>query len=154
MRVTTYSIQQTLRTAEILGSCLKGTETVCLSGELGSGKTVFAKGLAKGLGIRECITSPTFTLVKEYHDAKTLYHFDAYRLNEPGEFYDTGVEECLDGSGVLVVEWAERVRELLPSCHIHILITGGEHENSRAMEIKFGLSELEHEFKKRLEVSG
>lgn len=153
MRVTTDSIQQTLRTGEILGSCLKGNETVCLSGEPGSGKTVFVKGLAKGLGIDECITSPTFTLVKEYHEGKTLYHFDAYRLNEPWEFYNTGVEEYLDGSGVLVVEWAERVRDILPSCHIQISITGGEHENSRVMEIEFLLSELELEFKKRLEVS-
>lgn len=86
-----------------------------LVGDLGVGKTVFTKGFAQGLGIREDVSSPTFTLVNEYHEGRLpFYHFDLYRIEEAEELDMIGFEEYIYGRGVTLVEWANRVRDLLP----------------------------------------
>ena len=93
---------------------------VCLRhGDPGVGKTVFTKGFAQGLGIMEPITSPTFTLIQEYEEGRLpLYHFDVYRIGDVEEMYDLGFEDYFYGEGVCLIEWASRIKEILPpSCY-------------------------------------
>ena len=94
---------------------LRGGEVLGLIGELGAGKTHFVKGLAAGLGFHDEVTSPTFTLVHEYHGGRLpLFHADFYRLDSADEALRIGFDEYLDDSGVLVIEWADKFPELLP----------------------------------------
>ena len=108
-----------------------------LSGELGSGKTCFTKGLALGLGVSAeyQITSPTFTLINEYPARCKLYHFDVYRLSSYSEFEDLGYEEYFAGDGVVVIEWAEKIAKLIPRDSIFINFEYVD-ENSRKMIIR------------------
>lgn len=110
-----------------LGALLQGGELILLDGQLGAGKTTFTQGLAQGLHITRAVSSPTFTLLKEYpvpeHSAATarpsaLYHFDLYRLEEADEMFDLGFEEYFSGSGVCVVEWAEKADAFWPAEHL------------------------------------
>lgn len=99
-----------------LGKTVKPGDIFCLEGELGAGKTVFAKGLAEGLGITEPVLSPTFTIIREYDGGRIpLYHFDAYRIADPEEMYELGYEGYFFGDGVCLIEWASRIWELLPA---------------------------------------
>ncbi|MCR4605848.1 MAG: tRNA (adenosine(37)-N6)-threonylcarbamoyltransferase complex ATPase subunit type 1 TsaE [Eubacterium sp.] len=97
-------------------------DILLLYGDLGVGKTVFAKGFAAGLGIDEPVTSPTFTLVHEYEGTKKLYHFDLYRIGDPDELYDIGYEEYFYSDGISLVEWPERLEDLKPDTAIEIHI--------------------------------
>lgn len=106
-----------------LGAKAKPGEIYCLDGDLGAGKTVFAKGFAAGLKIDEPITSPTFTIVKEYVDGRLpLYHFDVYRIADPDEMYAIGYEDYFYGEGVCLVEWSELIEELIPDKAVRINI--------------------------------
>lgn len=105
-----------------LAPLLKPGDVICLSGDLGAGKTTFTKALGKALGVEEDITSPTFSLIQEYQGNMPLYHFDAYRILKPSEFRDLGAEEYFNGDGVCVIEWANLVKEYLPERHIWIEI--------------------------------
>ena len=91
---------------------------ICLDGELGSGKTMFAKGIAQALGIEEPITSPTFNIIKEYDGELPLYHMDVYRLD--GNTDGVGIEEYFHKGGVVVIEWADTIKEILPEEYLHI----------------------------------
>ena len=109
---------------------------MALSGDLGTGKTALTKAIAEGLGVRELITSPTFTIVQEYHSGRLpLYHFDVYRVNDPDELCEIGYEEYFYGQGVCVVEWADLIEELLPPDALKILITYGELPEERIYTI-------------------
>jgi tRNA threonylcarbamoyladenosine biosynthesis protein TsaE len=95
----------------------------CLVGDLGVGKTVFTKGFAKGLGINEDVTSPTFTIVNEYDDGRLpFYHFDVYRIEDPSEMDEIGYEEYFYGQGVTFVEWANLITEIIPKDCVWITI--------------------------------
>lgn len=94
----------------------------CLKGDLGVGKTVFTKGFAKGLGITQNVTSPTFTILNIYEGRLPLYHFDVYKINELEEMYDIGYEEMFFGYGVCLIEWAEKIKELIPEFAVWINI--------------------------------
>ena len=107
---------------EILGGLLKKGNIVCLTGDLGSGKTVLAGGIAKGLGVNEHVTSPTFTLIKEYKGRIPLYHVDVYRLYDPAEIFELGLDEYLYGQGVTVIEWADRIKEYINGDYLDIKI--------------------------------
>lgn len=90
-------------------------EIYLLHGELGAGKTVFTKGFAKGLGIHEPVTSPTFTIIQEYREGRIpFYHLDVYRIGDVEEMYDLGYEDYFFGGGVCLIEWASRIMEILP----------------------------------------
>ena len=105
---------QTIQFGERLGKLLKKGDVIALSGELGSGKTYFTKGIAKGLGIPpDSVTSPSFTLVNEYEGRYRLFHIDAYRL-EKEDFFSAGLDEYLYKDGITVMEWADRWPEILP----------------------------------------
>jgi len=97
-----------------LGKMCKENDVLCLTGDLGTGKTHLTKGIAKGLGIDECITSPTFTIVNEYEGRLKLYHFDVYRVNDPDEIAAIGFDEYIFGNGVSVIEWANYIEDLIP----------------------------------------
>ncbi len=99
---------------EIMGKLIPRGSVVGLTGDLGAGKTVFAKGLARGLGIEEEPNSPTFVIMSCYEGSVPLFHFDVYRLSGGAEFEDTGYEEFFYGDGISVVEWADKVRDVLP----------------------------------------
>lgn len=117
------SKEETYDLAFSIGENISKPLLICLDGDLGVGKTVFAKGLAKGMGIEEDIVSPTFVLFNVYEDGKLpLYHFDVYRIEEPEEMYEIGYEEYFFGAGVCLVEWASLIEELIPEDAVHIAI--------------------------------
>ncbi len=114
--IISVSAQQTWEIARSIGEKLRQGDVLALSGELGSGKTCFTGGLARGLGVDEKyqITSPTFTLINEYPARHRLYHFDVYRIKDYDEFENLGYEEYLGVEGVVVIEWAEKIAKRLP----------------------------------------
>jgi tRNA threonylcarbamoyladenosine biosynthesis protein TsaE len=117
IEIISVSADQTWEIARFMGGKLRKGDVLALSGELGSGKTCFTGGLARGLGIDEKyrITSPTFTLISEYQGRFKLYHFDVYRLNGYSEFEDLGYEEYFCSNGIVVIEWAEKIVKILPA---------------------------------------
>ena len=118
-----YSKEETYNFALELGEKVKAPCLICLDGDLGAGKTVFAKGLAKGLGVEDDILSPTFVLFNVYEKGRLpFYHFDVYRIEEPEEMYEIGYEEYFFSTGVCLVEWASLIEELIPNEAVHILI--------------------------------
>lgn len=122
MEFRTASVEETTELGMKLGRILRKGDTVCLTGELGTGKTAFTSGIARSLGIGGYITSPTFTLVNEYEGKLPLYHFDVYRISGAGEMLETGYDEYVGGDGVTVIEWAERIEEILPENRIDVRI--------------------------------
>lgn len=117
------STDETLDWAKLLGAELDAGTVIALHGDLGCGKTVIAKGIAAGLGLTEDITSPTFTMLEEYHDGRLpFYHFDLYRIENPDEYSNLNFEEYWEGDGVSVIEWPERAAGLLPKNIINIYI--------------------------------
>ena len=119
---TTASTEETMLFAEALAKQLEPGTTLTLEGDLGAGKTTFTKGLAKGLGVKRVVNSPTFTIIKEYvGEAYPLYHMDVYRLDEESE-EDLGFDDYFFGDGVTVVEWASRIQDSLPPDRLEIVI--------------------------------
>jgi len=104
---------------------------VLLVGELGAGKTCFAQGVAHGLEVREQVTSPTFTLIREYRGRMPLYHLDAYRLEGAADLFAIGVDEYLDKDGVLLVEWGDRARDFFTMDHLEITFFFGTSDEER-----------------------
>jgi len=128
--------EDTIRLGKALGGCLKDGDVVALVGELGSGKTTLTKGIARGLGVRDAkyVNSPSFVIIKEYEGRVPLYHFDLYRLDEIGDVETTGYEEYFEGNGVCVIEWADKITDLLPKTFIKIKLQF-KTENSRVIKL-------------------
>ena len=119
-----------------IANALEPGDIVALIGDLGTGKTALTKYIAEGLGIKEEISSPTFTIVKEYKSGRLpLYHFDVYRLGSGDELLDIGAEEMLAGDGACVIEWADIVADVLPADSLVVKLDYGEDENSRIAEL-------------------
>ncbi len=120
-RVTTKSVIETMEIAQNIESEKFPNMVICLDGELGSGKTVFTKGIANALGITDVITSPTFTIIKEYLTGEMpLYHMDVYRLD--GNTDGIGIEEYFKKNGIVVIEWADTIKDILPEERLDIKI--------------------------------
>lgn len=112
-------------------------QIITLDGDLGAGKTVFAKGFAAGLGITKSVTSPTFTIIQEYRAGSLpLYHFDVYRIESPDEMYETGLDEYLFGDGVCIIEWADNIREILPDNIVKITISRADDDGPQCRIIE------------------
>ena len=132
--LTTKSAQETEAVGEAIGSQLQVGDLVVLSGDLGAGKTTFAKGLARALGVTEPVTSPTFTIVQEYDGRVPLAHVDVYRLTRIQELHDLGFEELLE-SRVTVVEWGEAIALVLPRDRIEVQLALGDDDDQRILQI-------------------
>ena len=118
-----FSEEMTFNIGKELGKKADKGEIICLEGDLGVGKTVFTKGFAEGLDIEDNIDSPTFTIVQEYLDGRLpLYHFDVYRIGDISEMDEIGYEDYFFGDGVCLIEWASRIKELIPKSAVHIKI--------------------------------
>ena len=129
MLTVTNSAAETKALGEKLASRLKAGDVVVLEGELGAGKSELARGIARGLGVTETVTSPSFTILNVYESGRCpLYHFDWYRLESEEELYELGMDEYLGGDGIAVIEWAERCPEAVPEnvLRIRLEVTGGE----------------------------
>ena len=129
MLTVTNSAAETKALGEKLASRLKVGDVVVLEGELGAGKSELARGIARGLGVTETVTSPSFTILNVYESGRCpLYHFDWYRLESEEELYELGMDEYLGGDGIAVIEWAERCPEAVPEnvLRIRLEVTGGE----------------------------
>ena len=121
-----------------LGKTLESGDVLALVGELGTGKTTLTKAIAAGLDISETVTSPTFTIVKEYNSGRLpLFHFDVYRLENGGELIEIGGEEYFDAGGICVIEWADKIAEILPDDTKLILLEYGENEGERIYRCTF-----------------
>lgn len=121
--IETNSPEETFDAGRKLGMNAKPGEIYTLNGDLGVGKTVFTQGVAAGLGILEHVNSPTFTIVQVYESGRLpFYHFDVYRIGDVEEMDEIGYEDYFYGNGLCIVEWAERIRELIPAQARHITI--------------------------------
>ena len=123
MTVETNGPQETFQLGERLGKEAAPGSVFCLYGDLGVGKTVFSQGFAHGLGIEGPVNSPTFTILQQYEDGRLpLYHFDVYRIGDVSEMDEVGYEDYFFGDGVTLIEWSERIQELLPPGVITVTI--------------------------------
>jgi len=114
--IETSSAEATKAFGEKIGRSLKPGDIVALTGELGAGKTTLIQGIAKGLNINEHVTSPTFTLINEYKGTYPFFHLDLYRLDNPAQIEDLGINEYFDNKdGIMVIEWAEKLGKLMPN---------------------------------------
>jgi len=121
MQIISKSVNNTLAIGRAISKNLQLGDIICLFGQLGSGKTVLTKGIAAGLGLsKDKIISPTFVLIREYKAKLPFYHFDLYRLKEPRDILNLGYEEYLYDDGITVIEWADRLKYLLPREYLKV----------------------------------
>ena len=135
-KLTTYSEEETIELAQNIESEKFPNMVICLRGDLGSGKTVFTKGFAKALEVKEEVTSPTFNIIKEYTTGELpLFHMDVYRLD--GNVEDSGIEEYFTKKGITIIEWADMIPDYLPEERLDIKIkNSSEDEDKRIITIK------------------
>lgn len=139
MEYISNSSQETEALGADLAAKLAPGDVVAFTGDLGAGKTAFTRGLARGLGIQERVTSPTFTIVNEYEGGRLpLFHFDMYRLSSSDELFDIGWEDYLARGGVCAVEWSEIIDDALEGGVIRVDIRRGEHDSQRIITITGG----------------
>ncbi|WP_297427935.1 tRNA (adenosine(37)-N6)-threonylcarbamoyltransferase complex ATPase subunit type 1 TsaE [Clostridium sp.] len=123
MKFEVYNVADTTKLGIQLGKLLNAGDIICLTGDLGAGKTHITKGIAQGLGINDTITSPTFTIVNEYDSGRLkLNHFDVYRVSDPDEIYAIGFDDYIFSDSVSIIEWANYIEEILPADLLHISI--------------------------------
>jgi len=128
--------EATKQFGEAFASILEPGDLIGLDGDLGAGKTFISKAIIKSLGIEEYVTSPSYTIVNEYHGDKKIYHFDVYRIDDIDEMYEIGYEEYFFSDGICLVEWSSMIEELLPEAHYRMNLSMGSDFNERVIEIK------------------
>ena len=133
--IISRSAEDTERIGEEIAKALNGDEVIALFGGLGMGKTAFTRGLSRGLGVADGVSSPTFALVNEYQGKFNIYHLDMYRVTSWDDLYSTGFFDYI-GNGVLVIEWSENIEGALPENAIRISISRGGSDNERVFEIE------------------
>ncbi|MDO4812972.1 MAG: tRNA (adenosine(37)-N6)-threonylcarbamoyltransferase complex ATPase subunit type 1 TsaE [Eubacteriales bacterium] len=139
MEYLSHSAEETERLGELLAASLSPGSVLAYTGALGMGKTAFTRGVARGLGCRGRVTSPTFTVVNEYDGTPPLFHFDMYRLNSSDDLFDIGWEDYLNRGGICAVEWSERVADALPDDTVFVDIRRhADNENWRIITITGG----------------
>ncbi|OSB16023.1 tRNA (adenosine(37)-N6)-threonylcarbamoyltransferase complex ATPase subunit type 1 TsaE [Clostridium sporogenes] len=133
------SINKTIDIGNFIGGHCNSGDILCLNGDLGAGKTHLSKGIAKGLNIKDNITSPTFNIVNEYDGRLKLYHFDVYRVNDPDEIEAIGFDEYIFGEGISIIEWSDYIEDLIPNEHMDIRINKipEKGENYRKITINY-----------------
>ena len=135
IRVMTQSTEDTERLGERIASCLTGDEMIALFGDLGAGKTAFTRGLCRGLGIEDGVSSPTFAIVNAYRGRFPVYHFDMYRIADADDLFAVGFYDYL-GAGVIVIEWSENIESELDEDAVRIRIVKTDREEERIFEIE------------------
>lgn len=130
-----HSVEQTEEFAEEFSKNLNGNEIIAMYGELGAGKTAFARGLARGLGVEDSVSSPTFAIVNEYQGVYPIYHFDMYRIESWNDLDSIGFFDYID-NGVIIIEWSENIEGALPDDIIRININKTSNENERIIRIE------------------
>lgn len=138
MTFQTNTPEETEALGERLAAQLRPGDVVAYRGGLGAGKTAFTRGLARGLGCRGRVTSPTFTIVNEYDGTTPLFHFDMYRLDSEDDLFDIGWDDYLSRGGVCAVEWSERIDSALPPDALTVSIARGENDNDRIITVTGG----------------
>ena len=132
MTIETNSPEETFALGQKLGEQAKAGQIYTLNGDLGVGKTVFTQGIARGLGITEAVSSPTFTIVQVYDEGRLpFYHFDVYRVTDPDALFEIGADEYFYGDGVCVIEWADLIADSLPENTKYIYLRYGETPEER-----------------------
>jgi tRNA threonylcarbamoyladenosine biosynthesis protein TsaE len=129
IELATDSVDQTRDVGAALAGVVQPGDVVLLAGDLGAGKTAFAQGLGRGLGIADRITSPTFTLARHYHGRLDLHHLDVYRLEHLTELFDVGLPELLDEGGVTLIEWGDTILPAIPADFLEVRLTFGPAED-------------------------
>lgn len=135
LRATTASAEQTRDLAAALSELAGPSDLLLLVGDLGAGKTAFAQGFGRGLGVGEPITSPTFALVQGYRGRLVMHHLDVYRLEQANETLDLGLAELLDDGAVTLIEWGDTILGALPRDYLEVRITFGEEPDDRVIEL-------------------
>jgi tRNA threonylcarbamoyladenosine biosynthesis protein TsaE len=131
----TAGVAETQALASALAELARPGDLLLLSGDLGAGKTAFAQGFGRGLGIDEPITSPTFTLAREYEGRLRLHHLDVYRMETMAEVFDVDLPELLDDEAVVVIEWGEAIVASVPADYLEISLHLGEGDDERSLEL-------------------
>lgn len=144
----TRNENETIELGKKIAALLESGDILCLTGDLGAGKTAITKSIAAEIGIEEHVTSPTFTIVNQYYGSVNLNHFDVYRIERIEEMYDIGYEEYFYSEAINIVEWANLIEELIPDEHIWIDIRIGED----SLERIFTISSRDEKIMKRIEV--
>lgn len=135
-RVVTQSTDETLALAASVGELLRPGDVVSLAGDLGAGKTVFARGVARGLGVAEPVVSPSFTIVREYEGRVPVVHVDVYRIDTFQELHDLGFEEVVRDDAVTLVEWGDVIDGMLPGDRLDVRLAAGDADDERVIEIE------------------
>lgn len=136
LKIVSNSTQQTQSIGEKIGRNIKSGTVVAFFGGLGMGKTAFTRGLAKGMGIKADVMSPTFAIVNDYGGEPPLVHFDMYKVESWDDLYSSGFFDYLDMGAVLAVEWSENIENALPESTIRVNIAPGENENQRIITVE------------------
>ncbi len=135
MKITINNLQDTKKVGKIISENLLSGTVLCLDGDLGAGKTTLTQFIANEFGIKEYITSPTFNIIKEYQGKFPFYHMDVYRIESEDDMYDLGYDDYIYSDGICIIEWSDKIKNMLPEERINIYIQRGEDENTRIFSV-------------------
>ncbi len=131
MEIKIRNLEDTKLIGKLIARNLIEGTVLCLDGDLGAGKTTLTQCIAKEFGIKEYVTSPTFTIIKEYEGVLPFYHMDVYRIYSEDDMYDLGYEDYINSGGVCIIEWSQKISNILPANRINIYIQRTNDENTR-----------------------